>query len=323
MDFWHIRQLIHSVLTPLVKFCPTELWDSWLAKLLSPLFSHCYQVLIYSWTNLTNEGRAKVPDIGGNFSSSNLQALDVEVMEEQLLRSLTREICSLLSVVASSGLNGCLPYFEQVGHANRMDLAVIDLESLAPKSLMCFLLKQNGPTFPMLQLCLEALCWPDGEAVTKLLSFCGPIILVAVSTNNPGLKGFVAKDMFSAIIRSLTLDSNAIISAELVGLCCDIFTALSNKDPACKEVLLSLPCITMHDLLAFEDALAKTSSPKEQKQHMRSLLLLATGDKLRALAAQKGAGAMTNISVRIRNPSLSMEKSSEEGGDLVGLAAIT
>jgi len=61
------------------------------------------------------------------------------------------------------------------------------------------------------------------------------------------------------------------------------------------QVLLSLPCITREDLLAFEDALLKTSSPKEQKQHMRSLLQLATGNKLKALAAQKSTNVITNV----------------------------
>lgn len=51
-----------------------------------------------------------------------------------------------------------------------------------------------------------------------------------------------------------------------------------------------------HDLVAFEEALMKTSSPKEQKQHMKSLLLLATGNKLKALAAQKSINVITNVS---------------------------
>lgn len=67
-------------------------------------------------------------------------------------------------------------------------------------------------------------------------------------------------------------------------------------DIALWQVLLSLPCITTADLQAFEETLAKTSSPKEQKQHMRSLLLLATGNKLRALAAQKTTNVITNVS---------------------------
>ena len=49
------------------------------------------------------------------------------------------------------------------------------------------------------------------------------------------------------------------------------------------------------DLLAFDDCLSKTTSPKEQKQHMRSLLLLATGNKLKALASQKTTNIITNV----------------------------
>lgn len=64
------------------------------------------------------------------------------------------------------------------------------------------------------------------------------------------------------------------------------------------QVLLSLPCIKPHDLVAFEEALMKTSSPREQKQHMKSLLLLATGNKLKALAAQKSVNVITNVSCK-------------------------
>jgi len=59
---------------------------------------------------------------------------------------------------------------------------------------------------------------------------------------------------------------------------------------------MSLPNITPHDLVAFEESLKKTSSPKEQKQHMKSLLQLATGNKLKALAAQKSVNIITNVS---------------------------
>lgn len=61
-------------------------------------------------------------------------------------------------------------------------------------------------------------------------------------------------------------------------------------------MLLSLPSISPLDLAAFEETLTKTSSPKEQKQHMKSLLILASGNKLKALAAQKSVNVITNVS---------------------------
>ncbi|XP_047052898.1 protein HASTY 1 isoform X4 [Lolium rigidum] len=132
MEFRHLRQLMHLAVVPLVKYCPAELWQIWTLNLLQPIFVHCQQALDYSWSSLLREGRAKVPDNFGNLSGSELK---VEVMEEKLLRDLTREVCSLLWVLASPGLNSGLPSLEQLGPANRIDSSVKDLESLASSSL--------------------------------------------------------------------------------------------------------------------------------------------------------------------------------------------
>lgn len=70
------------------------------------------------------------------------------------------------------------------------------------------------------------------------------------------------------------------------------------------QILLSLPCINPQELAAFEEALAKTASPKEQKQHMKSLLLLGTGNKLKALVAQKSVNIITNVSGNSLPPAL-------------------
>ncbi|KAL8193882.1 hypothetical protein R6Q57_026124 [Mikania cordata] len=105
MEFRHIRQLVHSVLIPLVKSCPFDLWDVWLKRLLYPLLVFSHQALRCSWSALLEEGRAKVPDPCGILGGPDLK---VEVMEEKLLRVLTREICSLLSVLGSPELNSGL-----------------------------------------------------------------------------------------------------------------------------------------------------------------------------------------------------------------------
>lgn len=134
MEFRHIRQLIHLVIIPLVKFCPPDLWGSWLESLLHPLFLHCQQAVSCSWGSLLREGRAKVPDNFGNLAGLELK---VEVMEEKLMRDLTREICSLLSTLASPALNVGLPSLEQLGHTNRMEVSSPkDLNAFASNSLI-------------------------------------------------------------------------------------------------------------------------------------------------------------------------------------------
>ncbi|XP_023903876.2 protein HASTY 1 [Quercus suber] len=319
MEFRHIRQLVHSVLILLVKFCPSDLWDVWLEKILHPLFNHSQQALNFSWSSLLHEGRAKVPDVHGILAGSDLK---VEVMEEKLLRDLTREICSLLSAIAWPPLNTGLFSLEQSGHASRVDTSSLkDLDAFRLSSMVGFLCTHKGLALPALKICLEAFTWTDGEAVTKVSSFSAALVVLAISTNNEELQAFVSRDLFSAIIRGLALESNAIISADLVGLCREIFIYLCDRDPAPREVLLSLPYIKPHDLAAFEEALTKTSSPKEQKQHMKSLLLLATGNRLKALAAQKSVNVITNVSTRPRNLVNAPESRSDDG-EVVGLAAI-
>ncbi|KAK3011154.1 hypothetical protein RJ639_011098 [Escallonia herrerae] len=325
MEFRHMRQLIHSVLIPLFKGCPSDLWEVWLEKLLHPLLLHCQQALSCSWSSLLQDGRARVPDLHGILAGADLK---VEVMEEKLLRDLTREICSFLSVIASAGMNPGLPSLEQAGHVNRVDISTLkDLDAFASSSMVGFVLKRRNLAIPALQISLNAFEWTDGESVTKVSSFCGVVVLLSISTNNVELREFVAKDLFSAIIKGLALESNAIISSDLVGLCREIFMHLADRDAAPRQILLSLPSITQQDLLAFEEALAKTSSPKEQKQLMKSFLLLASGNKLKALAAQKSVNVITNVtrnfvfSVRPRNLGSAPESRTTEE-EHIGLAAI-
>ncbi|KAK2977360.1 hypothetical protein RJ640_013339 [Escallonia rubra] len=293
MEFRHMRQLIHSVLIPLFKGCPSDLWEVWLEKLLHPLLLHSQQALSCSWSSLLQEGRARVPDLHGILAGADLK---VEVMEEKLLRDVTREICSFLSVIASAGMNPGLPSLEQAGHVNRVDMSTLkDLDAFASSSMVGFVLKRRNLAILALQISLSAFEWTDGESVTKVSAFCGVVVLLSISTNNVELREFVAKDLFSAIIQGLALESNAIISSDLVGLCREIFMHLADRDAAPRQILLSLPSITQQDLLGFEEALARTSSPKEQKQLMKSFLLLASGNKLKALAAQKSVNVITNV----------------------------
>lgn len=91
-----------------------------------------------------------------------------------------------------------------------------------------------------LQISLEALRWTDSEAVTKVTSFCRAIVLLAIFTDNAELLDYVCKNLFQAIIEGLTLESNAFISADLVGLCREIFVYLSDRDPSPRQVLFSI-----------------------------------------------------------------------------------
>ncbi|KAJ6434326.1 hypothetical protein OIU84_017937 [Salix udensis] len=74
----------------------------------------------------------------------------------------------------ASSLRADLKAEKQSGHAIRVDLSSLkELGAFASNSMVGFLLKHNGLAVPALQICLEAFTWTDGEAVSKVLSFCG------------------------------------------------------------------------------------------------------------------------------------------------------
>lgn len=102
-----------------------------------------------------------------------------------------------------------------------------------------FLLNHKRLALPALQICLEVFSWTDGEATTKVCCFCGVVVLLAILTNNVELREFVSKDLFSAVIGGLGMESNAINSPDLVNLCREIFIYLSDRDPAPRQVSFS------------------------------------------------------------------------------------
>ncbi|KAK7332919.1 hypothetical protein VNO80_29676 [Phaseolus coccineus] len=230
MEFRHIRQLVHFTLIPL------DMWEVWLEKILHPLFIRAQQALSCSWSSLLQDGRAKVPDVLSILSGSDLK---VEVMEETILRDLTREIYSLRSVIASPPLNNGIPSLEQSGHVSRLD-TLKSLDTVALCSIVGFLLKHEGLALPTLRLCLEAFTWTDGESVTKISSYCSVLVVLAIVTNLTELIEYVCRDLFTSIIQGLTLESNAITSADLVSICREIFLYLCDRHPALRQVSIFL-----------------------------------------------------------------------------------
>lgn len=94
-----------------------------------------------------------------------------------------------------------------------------------------------GTALPALRISVEVFTWTDSDAVTKVIPFCGALIHLAVASNQAELRQFVAKDLFSSIIHGLSVESNSVISAELVGLCREIYVYLSDRDPAPRQVI--------------------------------------------------------------------------------------
>lgn len=143
---------------------------------------------------------------------------------------------------------------------------------------------------------------------------------VAIISGNIELQNYVATDLFTAIIEALTMDSNASAQAELINLFRIIYLLMAQHHAAPRQILQSSPSITGDVLLAFENALSTTSSAKEHRQYIKSLLLQAAGGNLKALMAAKASNPISNVANRPRPTHHGAAIENEEAGK-IGLAA--
>ncbi|KAL0858073.1 hypothetical protein Bca101_063227 [Brassica carinata] len=277
MEFRHVKQLINSFVGCLVQSCPADKWESLLEPLLSPILTHCQRALCSSWTSLLRGGRADVPDLR-SFEGGETKLIQ---LERQLLIDLSRSTSDLLSKISAPELNTGLPSLKHSDQLALGDVSLLkDFHSLKSSCLVSLLLSCKDLAHSALQFSLQACTWTDGITTFNLRCFFISVIHLAVTTNNGELREFVAKDLFHALIMSLTIDENVNNSSVLVGLCSEIFVYLSQRHPAPRQVLLSLPCLTPDDQRDYEEALAETSEPIKQKQLTRSMLSLALGISL-------------------------------------------
>lgn len=277
MEFRHIKQLINSFVGCLVSSCPADMWEPLLEPLLSPLLTHCQRALDSSWTSLLREGRANVPDLIG-FEGGETKLIQ---LERQLLIDLSRSTSDLLSKISAPELNTGLPVLKHSDQLVLGDVSLLkDFNALKSNCLVSLLLSCKNLANSVMQFSLQACTWTDGITTFNLRCLFISVIHLAVMTNNGELREFVAKDLFNAIIMSLTIDENVNNNSILVGMCSDIFVYLSQRHPAPRQVLLSLPCLTPDDLRDYEKALAETCEPKKQKKITGSMLSLALGISL-------------------------------------------
>ncbi|MCO5593898.1 hypothetical protein L7F22_047917 [Adiantum nelumboides] len=289
MEYRHMRLFLHFVVIPLVKSCPAHLREVWLVKL--------------------SDGACKSEGFG----------IKEEVLEEKLLRDLSRETCILLAVFASPALNPNLPSGEQLLQTRLEPVKPDKFAKIGSDAMMSLVIRQYNIAKASISICIQALKWPDSEAVHKALIFCGATVTVAAISGNVELQNIVATDLFTAIIEALTMDSNASAQAELINLFRVIYLLLAQQHAAPRQILQLSPSITEEVLLAFENALTTTSSAKEHRQYIKSLLMQAGGSNLKALMAAKTWSSITNVANRPRSVQVAAVESEETGH--IGLAA--
>ena len=126
MEFRHVRLLLHFIVIPLVKSCPCHLRELWLGKVLPRPLLFCDSALSSSWMTVIKNGELKLSE---SASISEGLGIKAEVLQEKLLRDLSRETCALLAALASPALNPSLPSVEHLLQS-RTEPSKLDVSNL-------------------------------------------------------------------------------------------------------------------------------------------------------------------------------------------------
>jgi exportin-5 len=300
-----VRMMIRSFVCPLVRSCPQHCWRQWLGLILPPLLEHMHSRLIVAWHSFLTGGQSNsnTPSMmqAAQVSPSVQQRQDLmlanppgaaaeegeEILRETIMREITREHLSLLLIIASGDETGH-EYFHQKKTSKvspARDPTVFEwLAAECVQAASC-----------LLATAVAALTWPDTETGQKSIKACRVALGMTQGTStvanahfNNALQAFVAKEMFTACMSSLTLPSHADYQSEILLVLKDIIVRHSDL---VSPLLMSLPNIDEDALSSFHQAMRSKGSEKDQRNLVRKLLLRSGGGKLKALAQQHSPGS--------------------------------
>ncbi|XP_047055184.1 uncharacterized protein LOC124661368 [Lolium rigidum] len=235
MEFRHLGKLIHLVAVPLVKHCPSELWEEWTVNFLEPILLQCEHRLHAAWFYHLYENQAD-----SLFNYGNLVGEDEEIksLGYMLLLEFTRKLSGLLEALALMEQTSVRLHEDVKPICNKDTVSSQDLNSVSPSSLFRFLLRHD--CFGKLRMGLFGY-FVDDEAARKALQFCRCLIRLAVSTNDGRLRLLIVDDLLPCLTRRLDNDlqcavqdvmrplrssTTSSVDQELLVLCKDLYVNL-------------------------------------------------------------------------------------------------
>ncbi|XP_072031376.1 exportin-5-like isoform X2 [Amphiura filiformis] len=206
---FRLRPIIRVFMKALVHYCPVEHYNSVLVPILSELCSYMFGRLSSSWETLNK--RAETSDLSQEDQETQ------EILEEQLIRLVTREYLDLLSAVckkryvpSASKDEGAALSAVNVNEAMG-DGEVVMAEAGGSKkpegeelSELGRCILQNESLCQSIVVCVyTAMSWMDSATCLKAANLCQPLFNHLY--NSSGLSCEAAKVLYTAILRGLEL----------------------------------------------------------------------------------------------------------------------
>ncbi|XP_056616495.1 exportin-5 [Triplophysa dalaica] len=285
-----LRSLLRLFVKQLAISCPHEYYDSLLCLLLGPLFRHLLQRLNFQWP-LVNQ---RTSNLCGQVEDDTYEENQVtrEMVEEQMLRLLTREVMDLLSVTCiarrfpdSFGKKEEEEGHEEMmlmdsSHGNQMNAAQAsdELSELGKKLLQC-----EDIYMTLLTISFNSLSWRDTVNCQRTASMlCWPLLRQVVDGN---LLPEAVTWLFTSVLKGLQMHGqHEGCNAALTQLSWLIYETLRPRYIELRSVMNQIPDIHIDALEQFDQKniqpTGSKAAEKKRKDHFKRLIAGTVGKPL-------------------------------------------
>lgn len=272
MDGKHVRMLIRHVLQPLVRYECADSTRAVLGQIFRALLPHMHARLIKGWAALSDgelAGGALLPPSQATTAGppgGKCNAAENDVVQDRMMRELTREYAGLLSSLVAKPAS----FYLDAVLAEGADAA------------------QAVALFPA-----ACLCFPDGESSHRVCALA--LELVARAAGDSRFHQVVGADLLRAAVQALALETNANHFTEVLTIIQRILVTLAPQVPAARQTMLSF--IPQEALAALEETFRRKGGGSEKTRNaaIKKELQNQSGGALKAMAGAGRATPLTNL----------------------------
>ncbi|KAM4607212.1 exportin-5 [Polymixia lowei] len=281
-----LRPMIRVFLKQLVLSCPQEYYDSLLCPLLGPLFAYMLQRLNVKWQIINQRTSVN----GEEEEEEEVVVCEEthvtqEMLEEQLVRLVTREVLELLSV---SCISRKVP--EPAGNKEEMDeeeMVTDGVQTAQPTDELTelgkCLVKHEDIYMNLLTISFTCLSWKDTSNCHRTASMvCWSLLRQVVGGN---LLPEAVTWFYTSVLRGLQMHGqHEVCNSALTQLAMAIYENLRPRYVELRTVMTQIPNINMDALDQYDhrllDPKAQKFGDKKRKDHFKKLIAGTVGKAL-------------------------------------------
>lgn len=292
---YRLRPMLRVFVKPLVLSCPAEYYETLVCPMLGPLFTYLHMRLSQKWQVINQRSMLCEDDAGDDNPESQ------EMLEEQLVRLLTREVMDLATVccVSKKGVEQNTTAAVDGDDDEAMATEVTPPANAELTELGKCLMKQEDVCTAVLITAYTSLSWKDTLSCQRTTTqLCWPLLKQVLPGN---LLPDAVSWFFTSVLKGLQVHGQHDgCMAALVHLAFQIYEALRPRYGELKAVMEQIPDIQLDSLEQFDSKLLNPTlqkmADKRRKDHFKRLISGCIG---------KPIGEQFRKEVHIRNlPSL-------------------